>query len=295
MQLFMADSASSSLQIFLKMLFLMTILCFVVAVAAADPCALLCAFDGPLICTGGSWTTRANTCHKYFYKGDREGDDYCYHTAATRETCPASGIPVRPIEVAGLLLLKQKSTTEAPDDIQESVWFPFINVEHLISNTKFSSLNGEPCDVREEWMGEILRSFTQDRLLRFTSIVSGKSEDELFGDLPWLKIRFHECLEVHSESGTLHVPFYGEEEDMKNGIVAFINAGALGTGPTTTVYPVESTSSSTVDIVADFEARYVIDTLAYSDRDAHHSIGFLGGNIEVARIRATATVPRVHY
>jgi hypothetical protein len=61
---------------------------------SVDPCKRLCDFDGPAICTDGSWTKSSNVCAKYVYRGDPEDLDYCYHTTATKGTCPGHGAPV---------------------------------------------------------------------------------------------------------------------------------------------------------------------------------------------------------
>ena len=82
------------------------------AAALADPCVRLCQFDGPAICTGGSWSKGAGICHAYFHNAN----GHCYHTSATRETCPSSGRPVRADEVDGMIGAAQAptSTTARP-------------------------------------------------------------------------------------------------------------------------------------------------------------------------------------
>lgn len=77
--------------------------------AVVDPCTRLCKFDGPTVCTGGSWTKGAGICHAYFHNAQ----GHCYHSALTRDTCPSSGRPVRADEVDGLINLPraQASTT----------------------------------------------------------------------------------------------------------------------------------------------------------------------------------------
>ena len=71
--------------------------------SSVDPCTDLCNFNGPSICSGGSWTKRDNSCHAYVFRGDPALGDYCYHTSATSSYCPASTDPVRPQDVALLM------------------------------------------------------------------------------------------------------------------------------------------------------------------------------------------------
>ena len=84
--------------------------------ASADPCTRLCAFDGPSICTGGSWD-KNGVCHGYMYRGDPARGDYCYHTAETAASCPSSGAThVKTADVAALLdrLIGNAQTTQRP-------------------------------------------------------------------------------------------------------------------------------------------------------------------------------------
>ena len=91
---------------------------FVLAVGGStnDPCSRLCQFDGPQICTGGSWIKGNDICHAYYYNED----GHCYHTASTKTTCPASGRPVKGNEVDGIIASRRErnevgdSTTAAP-------------------------------------------------------------------------------------------------------------------------------------------------------------------------------------
>ena len=102
------------------MKFLVSSFVFVVGALSADPCSRLCQFDGPQICTGGSWTKGNDICHAYYYNTD----GHCYHTALTKTTCPASGRPVKGSEVEGLIAARRggdvgrTSTTAAPSNIK---------------------------------------------------------------------------------------------------------------------------------------------------------------------------------
>jgi hypothetical protein len=84
----------------------------------ADKCTDLCQFDGPGVCTDGSWTKNGNICHKYVYRGNPKNMDYCYHTATTREQCPGNGAPVKVEDVDSLIIHKRgpgRSTTVEPE------------------------------------------------------------------------------------------------------------------------------------------------------------------------------------
>ena len=92
-----------------------------------DPCSQLCQFDGPEVCTGGSWRKVNEICHAYHYNDG----GHCYHTAATRARCPAEGRPVRASEVPGIIAA-HRTTTSTPttsngaDPLQvEAEEFPF--------------------------------------------------------------------------------------------------------------------------------------------------------------------------
>ena len=74
-------------------------LVFVVA-SRADLCGRLCVFDNQN-CIGGSWTKAGGDCQSYVHGGPR--GDFCYHIGATASICPASGPPVLPSEVEGLI------------------------------------------------------------------------------------------------------------------------------------------------------------------------------------------------
>jgi hypothetical protein len=80
----------------------------IITAVAGDRCTLLCDFDGPAVCTDGSWTKNGNICHKYLFRGNPENNDYCYHTIVTRESCPSNGTPVRVDDVARLIAHKKK-------------------------------------------------------------------------------------------------------------------------------------------------------------------------------------------
>ena len=58
---------------------------------ASDPCLRLCDMDGPDVCTNGSYARDGHICHAYFRVGS---NGHCYHTSATRDTCPASLPPL---------------------------------------------------------------------------------------------------------------------------------------------------------------------------------------------------------
>jgi hypothetical protein len=101
----------------IKLLYLVALL----NATSVDPCAELCAHDGPSICSGGSWN-KNGLCHRYVFRGDPELMDYCYHTAETAATCPSNGRPVRVTDVARILAsgsaetTTTTSTTEAEED-----------------------------------------------------------------------------------------------------------------------------------------------------------------------------------
>lgn len=78
----------------------------VAAPSPRDPCADLCARDGPAVCTAGSWVKPNGVCHAYVFRGE----GYCYHTAATAAVCPATGRPVSGPDAERLLL----AITETP-------------------------------------------------------------------------------------------------------------------------------------------------------------------------------------
>jgi hypothetical protein len=85
----------------------------------ADKCTELCTFDGPSICTDGSWTKNGSICHKYLFKGDPQNKEYCYHTAATKESCPGNGKPVKVEDVDSLIAFKRGgSTTQTPTTLK---------------------------------------------------------------------------------------------------------------------------------------------------------------------------------
>lgn len=96
----------------------------VLCTASDDLCTRLCEFDGPAICTGGSWTKADGVCHGYLYRKPASAHDYRYHTTPTNETCPSGGAPVRSAEVHGLIYLRTAVvTTQAPTTTTRT---PFI-------------------------------------------------------------------------------------------------------------------------------------------------------------------------
>jgi hypothetical protein len=84
----------------------------IVASAAKDPCTRLCEFDGPSICTKGSFTKDGRVCDKYMYRGNPADKDYCYHTSETKRDCPSTGAPVKPEDVEGLIAMKSTTTVD---------------------------------------------------------------------------------------------------------------------------------------------------------------------------------------
>jgi hypothetical protein len=82
------------------------IVLFMMGADASDPCTRLCQFDGPSVCTEGSWTKNGNICHKYLYRASPDNKDYCYHTAASKAICPGNGAPVKVGDVDGLIAHK---------------------------------------------------------------------------------------------------------------------------------------------------------------------------------------------
>ena len=100
-----------------------------------DPCSVLCQFDGPAICTGGSWTKDGRVCHAYFFRGERELGDHCYHSSLTSKTCPSNGLPVRPSDVQGLIGQRQ-STSQRSEASGSSVTVPENDTQlELVSTT----------------------------------------------------------------------------------------------------------------------------------------------------------------
>ena len=83
------------------------------AAGPTDLCTQLCDRDGPLVCTGGSWTKPDGTCQAYLFRGDPSLNDPCYHTRTTATSCPAGGQPVRADDVPRLLAVSG-TTTSAP-------------------------------------------------------------------------------------------------------------------------------------------------------------------------------------
>jgi hypothetical protein len=83
-----------------------------------DPCTTLCNRDGPTVCTRGSWT-QGSICKNYLFRGDPSLNDYCYHTAATRDVCPSTGIPVKVSDVPRLLGGASTTTAEANGGLLE--------------------------------------------------------------------------------------------------------------------------------------------------------------------------------
>ena len=81
----------------------------------ADPCSDLCTRDGPSVCTGGSWN-KNGVCHAYFFVGDST-TEYCYHSAATASSCPATGNPVKTTDASRLL----SATTQGPSIYPEYI------------------------------------------------------------------------------------------------------------------------------------------------------------------------------
>ena len=106
---------------------------------AANPCAELCEFDGPQICTGGSWI-KGDVCHGYLYRGDPMNRDYCYHTVETAASCPSTGLPVLVSEARGLI---QRATTPAP--VEEETAAP--NPPIVLSNMA-ATIDGDELIVR---------------------------------------------------------------------------------------------------------------------------------------------------
>lgn len=117
-----------------------------------DPCADLCNFDGPSICTGGSWTKRDNSCHAYLFRGDPSVGDYCYHTASTSSACPSPGDPVRPDDVFRLMrsdlahLLADLTTADelcgSLDELQGFIYMAVRDFAHMAADDFWFLMNG---------------------------------------------------------------------------------------------------------------------------------------------------------
>ena len=121
------------------------------ATKPVDPCTHLCQVEGPTICTGGSWTKGDSICHAYFHTET----GHCYHSAATRETCPGSGKPVRAhevdaivarIEAASVPKHLRASTTTQPTTEEVST-----TTEQFIGTTEGTAVSTEAArDTTEE-------------------------------------------------------------------------------------------------------------------------------------------------
>ena len=85
-----------------KMLYILFLASALIGCASADPCRDLCNKDGPTVCTKGSWAEN-RVCRHYFFVGNPSEGRYCYHTKETASTCPGTGQPVAPEDVARLI------------------------------------------------------------------------------------------------------------------------------------------------------------------------------------------------
>jgi hypothetical protein len=103
-------------------------LAILIGAAVADPCTDLCKWDGPEICTGGSWTKSNGYCHGYLYRGDPVNKDYCYHTALTARSCPSNGVGLRAQEAALIVNSfhrpAMRSTTVRPSSVAGTTAVP---------------------------------------------------------------------------------------------------------------------------------------------------------------------------
>lgn len=79
-----------------------------------DPCTRLCEFHGAAVCTGGSWTKPDNTCHAYLFRGPVENRDICYHTSATADVCPGTGVPITVADAQQLIPIRSSPTGAVP-------------------------------------------------------------------------------------------------------------------------------------------------------------------------------------
>jgi hypothetical protein len=126
------------------------IICSVFA-SATDPCQLLCNFDGPTVCTDGSYTKKGNVCDKYLFRGDPKNLDYCYHTKRSRDVCPSNGVPVTADDVDRLISGRRGLTTPNPNDIAALI--ARVGDLEIASKKKFrgetTTTTHEPCDEFE--------------------------------------------------------------------------------------------------------------------------------------------------
>jgi hypothetical protein len=236
----------------MRSVFKTALLCSIASTVFADPCARLCEFDGPTVCTGGSYTKNGNTCHRYVYRGDPSLKDHCYHTAATKEVCPGGGAPVRPDDV-DLLISDKLGTTEIPADVPADVGttttseipedlsdvittttsyqtterpeLPLeIDASNLILRMLFWTRNGGS-QYLGTWFKRTLLSFDRRQLSQFVDFAYGSLNRELMVSLlriPKLSIHF----DVHRRGGVearpssdIDMPCYSSEEEMRRDLL----------------------------------------------------------------------------
>jgi hypothetical protein len=229
------------------------ILCAIVPIVLADPCTRLCEFDGPSVCTGGSYTKNGNTCHRYVYRGDPLFRDYCYHTAATKEVCPSGGASVRPDEVDLIIINNLPETTAIPEgvpadvrttttsEIREEFYevrtttgrpeLPLeIDANNLIRRMHFVTKNNEPPHLRI-WFEGIIRSFDRRELSRFVDLAYAPYHRRLMVSIlriPKLSIIFEGDRRGGLRVGIIddiHMPCYPSEEEMRRDLLEEMSSG----------------------------------------------------------------------
>jgi hypothetical protein len=205
----------------------------------ADPCTRLCKFDGPEVCTDGSYTKNGDTCHNYVYRGDRLLKDYCYHTHRTKEVCPGSGAPVRPDEVESLISDKRGTTTK-PDDFSTTIFFATTEKPELPLEMDgiriagefsfrwtqaFHSIGGP--HYLATWFRNIVANFDRSELSTFVDFAYGDNGRNTLRNrlVPPLRVYFESTLQtrVTSEKSfigvSLYMSWYNSEDDMRKALL----------------------------------------------------------------------------
>ena len=108
------------------------------AAGPTDLCTQLCDRDGPLVCTGGSWTKPDGTCQAYLFRGDPSLNDPCYHTRTTATSCPAGGQPVRASDVSRLLSVGTILAPSAPSPVVTTTVSPTDDEAYQIESARAS-------------------------------------------------------------------------------------------------------------------------------------------------------------
>ena len=126
-------------------------------VSASDPCGDLCRFDGPSICTGGSYN-KNGVCQRYVYLGNPADGVYCYHTSETAATCPSNGLPVRVEDVARLIAGTSTTTYDATSEQTTTIDVETNAIEDATEiatdETRRAAFGIYPIRPRTSWMND---------------------------------------------------------------------------------------------------------------------------------------------